>query len=182
MSDENAPNGAADKNPHPREISTRLAFVAILTSTALMLCVCVPPVIFLELPFRLLFGWAMFLARVLPETSFSLIGLISAIACVAALTVLLRLVLRRGVFGSPEDQLDGWKSTLRFIVIPLLLFAAGTGFVGIARSSIWVATTEMPLVESGYSAAKRAQSKNNLKQIGIGFYGHEEMMGALPLG
>jgi hypothetical protein len=45
-----------------------------------------------------------------------------------------------------------------------------------------VATTEMPLVESGYSAAKRAQSKNNLKQIGIGFYWHEEMMGALPPG
>ncbi len=30
--------------------------------------------------------------------------------------------------------------------------------------------------------SKRAQSKNNLKQIGIGFYGHEEMMGALPPG
>ena len=53
MSDENAPDGVADKNPHPREISTRLAFVAILTSTALMLCVCVLPVIFLEPPFRL---------------------------------------------------------------------------------------------------------------------------------
>ena len=124
----------------------------------------------------------MYLGRVLPQTSFSFVGLISAVACVAAFALLLRLVLRRGLVGSTEDQNAGWKWTIRLTVIPLLLFAAGTGFVGIARSSLWLATTELPLVESGRSAAKRAQSKNNLKQIGIGFFGYEENMGFLPPG
>lgn len=147
-----------------------------------MLCVCVLPVIFLELPFRLFFGWVFFLADAVPRTSFSVVGLISAVACLAALTLILRQVLRRMTAASVSGQPTSWKSTLRLVVIPILLFAAGTGFVGIASSSIWLTTTNMPLVESGRSAAKRAQSKNNLKQIGIDFFGYKEKTGALPPG
>ena len=66
------------------------------------LCTCILPSLILETPIRLLFGWAMFLARVLPQSSFSFIGLISAVACVAAFALLLRLVLRRGFGGATE--------------------------------------------------------------------------------
>jgi len=134
MSDEDA--------PRPREISTRLAAVVILTSTALMLCVCVLPVIFLELPFRLFFGWGFFLADAVPRTSFSVFGTISAVAFLGALTLILKQVLRRNTEASASRQPAGWKSTFRLVAIPILLFAAGIGFVGVASSSIWLATTE----------------------------------------
>lgn len=185
MSGDNTSAGASGetsvvKTAEPSPVRARgfvLAAVLILILSA-----CVLPFWMVELPVRLLFGWGVFLVRVVPRISFAPAGLATAFASTAVLVLTFRRLLHRRTEDSSGASLTGWSRSLRFLVIPPLLFAAGTGFIGIAKTSIWLGTTEVLLVNAGRRAANRSQSRTNLKQMGLGFFGYEDQEGALPPG
>ena len=66
-----------------------------------------------------------------------------------------------------------------------MMFVAGLATAGITHQVGWLLTSKEPWLDSHggvYSAARRSQSTNNLKQMGIALYSYAEANETFPPG
>lgn len=113
------------------------------------------------LPFYFLFGWAWFLGRAVPRMDPAWDQVAVFAVGVVALTVLCHLLLRRTDAGR-------WSNAVRLVGLALLVFVAGTAFVGLTHQVGWALTDPEPWIRDrrgGYSVVQ-----NRLKQIAIGVH------------
>jgi prepilin-type processing-associated H-X9-DG protein len=147
----------------------------------------------IEIPVFLAFGWIWYLARTLPEIQIARSGVVTAAACLLLLVVGMQYFLGwlYGELRKPtsdhaaRDSRWKWRWTLSLVVGVMLLFAAGTATVGVTHQLGWLITSNEPLVVSsggGREAARRAQSTNNLKQIGLALHSYVEDYHSFPPG
>ncbi len=151
------------------------------------------PVIF---GFYLFFGWIGFLFHTLPQIRMdgSAIGftLLTLILFAGGLHCLLRSWFRPDEYVavdstklSPPSTRWRLRWTIAITVCLVTTFAAGICTVGIAHQSAWMATSPEPILrfESGRrGAARRTESRNNLKNIGAALHHFVSDKGTLPPG
>lgn len=144
----------------------------------------------LDFAFSLLFGWLIYLGRVVPRVTIDWIGVATAALCLAlflagshAFLRWLHGQVRAG--ADPGDSATRWRPrwTASMVGLIVLMFIAGLSATGVAHQIGWLLTSEEPLVKSsGSQAARRAQSVNNLKQIGLGLTNYHEAHATFPPG
>jgi prepilin-type processing-associated H-X9-DG protein len=144
---------------------------------ALFVLACLGQAVPFEFAFYLLFGWMRYLYRVVPNVRVDRSAAVSAVVCLALLTFGLHRFsswLYRQMGSSIETDravAPRWHArwTVWLIGGTLLMFVAGLATVGITHQVAWLLLTSEKLVIGGGAseAARRAQSTNNLKQIGL---------------
>lgn len=140
-----------------------------------------PP--FLTLPMVcaliLTFGWAWFLYTTLPQMSVSQGDVISGLVVAVLTALILHVVVRRGLLPVQSGR---WKvsHSVGSVLLVVLTFAGGAAFSGASHQLAWLATSGESLVSYGYAAARRLQSLNNLKNVGLGVHNLAGQDGMLP--
>jgi len=121
-------------------------------------------------------GWAFYLYRVIPQVHISGNGAATGVICLVGFALGLHAFLSWFVRSSRKDPADDssspWQTrwTAATVVITLLMFVAGMAAAGFVHQAGWLITSPGPLIEGSggaRSAARRAQSTNNLKLIGL---------------
>jgi len=152
----------------------RRAFTWIELVVAVLVVVVLLALLGVDLPFYFLFGWAWFLGRVTPnvQPAWDQVGVFAV--GVVALTVLAHVLLRRANAGR-------WSNAARLVGLVLLVFVAGTAFVGLTHQVGWALTDPEPWVRDRLRDNGRVQL--HLQQIGIGvFHALSDKEGQLPAG
>lgn len=139
--------------------------------------------------FYLILGWFPFLKRVIPQMTVSVSGLLSALLLFVLMVVVLQLIgaylvrcwQNTDTTTVPKKWRMLWTFTL--IVLVVISFAGGFAVVGVAYQTSWFVTDDDALIyKSGYGPARRSQSKNHLKQIGLAMYNYHDTFDQLPSG
>ena len=138
--------------------------------------------------FVLLFGWAIFLYRTLPNATVDWLACTQAAVAVVLLTTVAHYFLR-WLFGQIRQAETGsrrqWKFrwTLFSLVAVVFLFVAGISVTALAHQVGWLLASNEPWWTSiARGAALRGQSSNNLKQIGLGFHLYHDAHESFPPG
>ena len=120
---------------------------------------------FVEAPVRVLFGWAFFLRRTVPEIEVSPTGASTFLIILAAVAGLTHALGRRGL---PRGEGTGWtwRATAGACGLLVCLFAAGVAATGAGHQVGWLVRSPVPLAERA-AVVERSQSQNNLKQLGL---------------
>ena len=165
---------------------------AILITFGLLFLACAGLVFPIDFLLAITFGWVMYLYRVVPRVSIDGAGILTAVLCLALFVAGSHAFLRwfHGQFQAaiaPKDQeVPPWKArwTVALSASILLLFVAGISAAGIAHQLGWLLTSGESLLshDGARMAARRAQSTNNLKQIGLGLYNYHEAYASFPPG
>lgn len=151
-----------------------------------ILLTCLMPVLPLDIVLNLAFGWIAFLARVVPEVKVGWGGVATGVVCLTLLVAGSHRFLgwvyeqTRGE-GEPTVKRWHWRWTGSLVAVIVLMFVAGLATVGVAHQVGWLVTSKEPLASFG-SAMYRAQSVNNLKQIGLGIHNYHGVHRAYPPG
>lgn len=157
-----------------------------------------------NLPVQLLFytitGWAFFLARVLPDVKINWPDTCLAVVALATFCVGVHwfaawLYRETERDTAPHSDLNTsrqtspplrvWRPqwTISIVAVVIAMFVAGISMVGMTHNIVWMLTESGPLIEGGgRESARGAQSRNNLKQIGLGVFEHEDVRKSLPAG
>ena len=137
--------------------------------------------------FLLFCGWALYLARVIPEIQFSASGWLTFAVCGTLFAAGLHLIANRLIGTnrtSPSQPPHAWSmtSTARVVGLIVVLFTAGIAIVGVSHQVIWLLTSPQPLVTSSWEASTRSRSQNNLKQIGLAAHNYHDLWQSFPAG
>src|SRR5438067_1955146 len=136
-----------------------------------------------DLLFNLVAGWGWYLARVAGQVRVNWIGVLTALVCLALLSLGLHGFCRwlYGRPAAPEGRLWRKRWTASLLGAVVLMFVAGIAAVGVTHQTAWLLTSPEPLTEGGMrQLAAKIQSENNLKQIGMGSHDHNDAVGSLP--
>jgi hypothetical protein len=179
--------------------------IVVILAVGLLAFGCVfPPAA--ELVLYLSAGWTMFLWRVIPQTSLSWDGVLTATFCLVGLSVGLHYFLGwlyREMYratGKSEDAASGGSAahdftdqTLRrwpvrwtamLLGLLVLMFIAGLSAVGITHQTTWLVRSPEALLETGSirEAAARVRSMNNLHQTAVAAHAYHDTYGNFPAG
>ena len=160
---------------------------------ALVLLSCMGLFLPIDFAVAIIAGWAFYIARTLPQVRVEPAGAATAAVCAVLLIAGLQYFLgwlyreTRKPNGDHTGQQPQWKWrwTLSLVTGVILLFAAGTASVGVTHQLGWLINSHEPLVRSdsgAQSAARRAQSTNNLKQMGLALLQYEQTHHVFPPG
>lgn len=152
---------------------------------------CVVDMLLFEVPFHLALGWVMFLGDVGPRISIDSVDVGSWLVFLVAASTGLHFATRR--FNQPDRSVQssdnmatkarpGVRQCVVHATAIVILFAAGTAFVGLLRQGIWMVTTDDDLVSSGRQIVFRVRSRNRMKQLGLALHNFESATGAFPPG
>lgn len=132
------------------------------------------------------FGWWRFLTRVIPQQHVSVSGLFTAGVCLilllAGLHGFLSWLARAWNAGRSDAQRWRFRWTASAIGLTLLMFVAGTAFVGMVHQSIWLATSSEPRTTMAPDQTRYGDPRNTLKMIGLGLMDYESAFQRLPGG
>jgi prepilin-type processing-associated H-X9-DG protein len=159
----------------------------------LLLLGCAGFIVPLDFAVTLVGGWVVYLARVVPQVRIDWSGVAMGVICLILFSVgahafLDWLFRQTGESGGVEAPgYRHWKPrwTAAAAAVIVLMFVAGLSTAGLAHQVGWLLTSREPLVDGGPSvraAARRVQSTNNLKQIGLGLSSYHEMFSTFPAG
>jgi prepilin-type processing-associated H-X9-DG protein len=164
-----------------------LARIALVIA-GLFLLACLGQAVPFDFAFALIFGWMSYLARVLPEVRINGEGVATALVCLVVFTAGSHAFLRwcseqAGGAKGPVGRRWRWRWTAWLVVGLVLMFIAGLAAGGIAHQVGWLITSPEPIVAGDAGpAALRAQSTNNLKQMGLALYNYQQAVGTFPAG
>jgi hypothetical protein len=130
-----------------------------------------------EAPVMLIFGWVLFLYRVLPHMTVDGPSLVIGAAAVVVFGAGLHLAARRW----RGERV--WKARWSFAVVVMVcvLFAGSVACVGIVHQVGWLAASDVPM--KGEALMSQPFSQNNLRQIGLSIVNHGSITkDALPPG
>lgn len=139
-----------------------------------------------EIPFRLLAGWIIFIAKKYPEITWSWNAVIPGLAALIMLSLGLHAFMKwlcanwgkaadDGAAKDPApvspDKVWKQKWTLAMLALFMLMFSASIGFIGVVHQVGWLVNSEEPVIVSQGGWAKRAydsDAKSNLHNIYLG--------------
>lgn len=140
----------------------------------------------LETVTTLAFGWFSFLARVIPRQHVNANGMLTAATCVMLLLVglhsFLRWFTRAWNVGQPDARHWRFRWTAIALGLTLLMFVAGTAFVGMVHQSIWLATSPEPHTYMAPDVPSYGDTSDTMKQIGLGLMSYEGTFRVIPPG
>ena len=146
-----------------------------------LLCV-VPELVFmpLRLLFEFAFGWVFFLKLQLPHVRPSGAELCFSLIVLGLLTGVLHATAR-GMYAANGRWRFRW--TLALLLVAAAGFAVGTAAAGIGRNAVILSQAPMMRPVGGvWGAARRSQSLNNLRQLGIAIHHYHDALGQFPGG
>ncbi len=163
---------------------TRPFAYTILGLAGLVFLFCLGLTFPIEILFFLGAGWAFFLARVVPGISLDWGGVAIGGICLVLFAGLVHSFLGWFYRQIQGDEEPGWKPrwTASLVAGVVLMFAAGISVTGMAHQLGWLLTSGEPWAAYSMQAARRSQSVNNLKHIGLGVANYESAFGSYPPG
>ncbi len=157
--------------------------VALSCLSAVMACFGFPA------PLVLLFGWIAYPLVILSRLSVEPCALyVGAGALVLLLAVTHHLMHRLYRAASPAGSEPAlprrWRFrwTLAGVFLTLSALAAGIALVATIHEVTWLVTSNEPVVQTDYTSARRSQSANNLRQIGLGADSYHRIEHRFPPG
>ena len=137
----------------------------------------------IEVAFVVVTGWGFFAYRVFPQVRIDWGGVVLALVCFTGFVAGLHVFLRWLYAAIPASEnvvstsagTTPWplRRTVSISVLVWLLFCAGIGATGVAHQVSWLWNSPEPLVEGGSRLpARRTQSVNNLRQLGLAALGY----------
>lgn len=137
---------------------------------------------------NLAFGWAFFLHRAVPQTTVNWGGVLTAVLCLAGLTLGLHWFLSwlhghiQKVRADQTEVAKAWplRRTFAIIGIVVLTFVAGISAVGVAHQTVWLANSPEPL--TSIPTMNRIVSSSHLKEIGLALAIRADKEKTLPAG
>jgi hypothetical protein len=168
----------------------KAASVALIAAILIFLASCAGLAFPLQAIFYVGLGWALFLARVIPQLTINWPGVATAVGCLAGVVVGAHLFLQwlyASLPTQPDDSAPTRKWPLRrtcgVTVGVVVMFAAGICVVGMAHQFAWLMTSKEPLLESSFQdVIGRVKSINQLKNIGVGVHAYHDINHSIPPG
>jgi prepilin-type processing-associated H-X9-DG protein len=140
------------------------------------------PVVFIV---SLLFGWSLYLQRVIPQITINGSGVLSGALCIAGVLLIGHWLASwlwretRPADAPKHRWKPGWTVALTSIVV--LLFFSGMAAIGIVHQSVWLVRSDKPLFSRYGAASNRIMCAMNLRQIGIAIANYAQSnAGKLP--
>jgi hypothetical protein len=130
-------------------------------------------------------GWVFFLARVVPQLTVNVSGVLTAAVCLAALTWGLHAFLRWLHNQTRPAAAQRWRVrwTMAILGVIVLMFVAGIAATGMVHQIGWLSTSPEPLFDGGFrEATNRIKSTSNLRQIGFALVQYNHAHKTLPAG
>ncbi|HEX6986597.1 MAG TPA: DUF1559 domain-containing protein [Planctomycetaceae bacterium] len=133
-----------------------------------------------------LFGWAGFLRRVVPQMTADRGSIAVAAVALLLFTVGIHVMARRGYrrFASGRDDLPPkWrlKWTLSLVALTFVLFAAGVAITGLTHQVAWLASSDEPIAAET-AVVHSPDLRTSLRWLVLGFNYQSDIDGALPPG
>lgn len=166
-----------------RAVGCSLAMLGVM-----LLLACGGILVPLDLAVALVFGWVMYLLRVVPSVRVDGAGVATAVGCLGLLGVGSHAFCRwlYGQIGKgPSLDEARWRMrwTVSGLALVVVMFVAGIAATGVAHQVGWLIGSSEPLaVGSGSVAARLSQSRYNLKQIGLGLHNYHAAQASFPPG
>jgi prepilin-type processing-associated H-X9-DG protein len=157
-----------------------------LAIAGLVLLDCLGLGVLIDFALTLAFGWVVYLWRVIPRVTIDWGGVAMGLVCLILFAVGSHAFLKwlaasiRGV-----DRPWTPRRTVAVVAVVVLMFVAGISATGVAHQVGWLLISPEPWVGaegSGWMAARRAQSMNNLKQMAVGLDNYSDERGVFPPG
>jgi hypothetical protein len=140
-----------------------------------------------EVPRMLLFGWLLFLARVLSRLSVDW-GVV-AVSCTALVLFTAGIhwigrSWRRSTVTDSSATRPRWKIrwSLALVAVLFLLFTIGVCMIGITHQVSWLLSDPQPLFGSALKYREISASRNNLREIGHAMGNYQSSNGTFPVG
>jgi hypothetical protein len=162
-----------------------LAATGVVVSLGYILLLALWNIWIVETPFRfgvgLTIGWVPYLVRVIPQLRPDPWAVGTAIVCLLAVTAGMHAFLKwLYAATSAEPRRWPWNWTFKLVGLVVLIFVAGIAFTGMVHQTSWLVRSPEPLLRSSRDGMPRMSSANNLKQIGISAFNHEDVWKQLP--
>jgi len=149
-------------------VGVLVGFTLITTVSMGMVCV-------VELPFWIMFGWAAYLERVVPQIHVNLTQMGLGVACLGAGLALAHQTASWFWQQTKRDRTPATPGQKRWTIMGVglivLMFLCGIAAVGMVHQAAWLATSPQPLAENNYrlrGGANAAKCSSNLMQLGRG--------------